>query len=174
MLTLSTLWIIKGIILAIVAFLGIITGYFLCLIAPEEIKEGYKYFISMQNILFSIIASVLVMFFTIGFTSTDSWLIMIIIPIILGVIVFFLLYWKNIVGSIYIFIGIPLYVLRDNADYLLTMSSLIFLIGIPIAGIAGYDYVKNEKIQKLELLKKLIIRYIWFVPATILPFILSY
>jgi hypothetical protein len=172
MLTLSTVWILKGTMLTIVAFLGVLAGYFLCLIAPEEIKDGYKYFAALQNILFSIFVSVLFMFLVGGFTNS---IIIIFVPIILGVIVFFILHWKNIVRRIYIFIGIPLYILRDSMGYLLAASTIIFLIGIAIAGIAANDYVKNEKIpEKIRLLKKLMIEYIWFVPAAILPFLLSY
>jgi hypothetical protein len=159
--------------LILVAFLGIFAGYFLSLIAPEEIKEGYKYFVIMQNTLFSILIAVIAFYFT-GMI-TGSALISIAVSLILAVLAFALLYSKNFVGALYVFLGITLYTVRDRTEYLIIISCLIYFIGITAASMLAYDYVKDEKIQHpKKYLAALLVRYVWFIPAAFLPFIFSY
>jgi len=160
------------ILLIIAVFMGIIAGYFLSLIAAEEIKPGYSYFVLMQNIVFSILIAVISLYLTQN----------LIIPVIAAVIIFSVLYWKNIVGNLYIFSGLLLFIVKNSPEYLILSSSLLFILGLPVAGISAYGFVKKLKIKnveqeiiekKLDLLKHLALRFIWFIPIALLPFLFS-
>lgn len=184
-------------ILAIIIFLGILSGYFLCLIAPEEIKPGYKYLIIMQNIVFAIFISVLAVFILrkfiilldFSFFSVQSQLFVLsfLMPtaagVLFGAIAFMLIKKKNVVLGLYKFTGIPLFFIFSYADFLIVLSSLLFIMGMPIATAQAYDYVRESKknsltdyriIKKKDLFKELMIKHAWFIPIAILPFFFSY
>ena len=127
----------------------------------------------MQNTIFSILIAVIAFYFT-G-TITGSAVISIAVSLIFAVAAFTLLYWKNFVGALYVFLGILLYTVKGNIEPLIIVSCLIYLIGITVASMLAYDYVKNEKIQHWgKYLGVLLVRYIWFIPVAFLPFLFSY
>jgi len=140
----------------LIAFLGLISGYFLALIAPEEIKPGYKYLVIWQNILISV---------AIGFVFSGF------ISVIVAVMVILLLLMKNLAPKLYIFSGLLIFL----ADNQLVMAVLVFLFGMPIAGTAAYDYVKKDKInEKMASFHHLIKNYIWYLPIAYIPYITTF
>lgn len=151
-------------LLPIIIFTGIFTGYFLSLIAPEELRDGRYYFEAFANVTLSLF--VLIVFLSITGNLYVS-------PGV-AIIFFLLLYWVKYVGLLYILSGAGIFFL-GKPEYLLFASIFLFLTGMALSSIIAVDYEENEMIKgKMQLLFHILKNYGWFLLAGLLPFLLSY
>lgn len=154
-------------LIVLVCFLGLISGYFLSFIAPEELKPGYKYIVIFQNILLSISIAILVA------SSFDNIVNSIGAAILCSVAIFYMTIKKDISARLYIFLGLPLFFMEGNE--LALYSSLVFILGVAIASLHAESFVKNEKINdKKNLFLSLMKKHWLFLVIGLLPFLFSY
>ncbi len=155
---------VNDILVTIVAFSGVLAGYFLSLIAPEELELGKKYFILFQNMSYALFLLVITFYFT----------SLIIVSSLVSVLVFSLGYFYNVSKFLYIPSGLLFFFVGQD-EILLLVSILFFLTGMGAGSYEATKYVKNEKVNgKINLLRSLLFYYGWFVPLAVLPFFLSY
>ena len=119
------------------SLLGIVIGYVLALIAPEELDNGMKYFrFIKQTIYLSIFALISFHFLSVNFLS--YFLVFVFITIIL-----FTILMKNhdlrFEFSVYSFFFIPYFLITDTNIQMLLVS-LIFLYGFPLGSL-----IKSER-----------------------------
>lgn len=112
----------------LIVFLGLGVGIALAYIAPEEMKDGKKYFIWMQNVILS-----LVLFFLLYFYRFNLML-----NLIISLALFFSLFFylnhkkKQTIRYVdYAFLGIMFYLSAKNTNLFLLLSSLMFIYGLP-------------------------------------------
>ncbi len=148
----------------ITAFTGILAGYLLALIAPEELEIGKKYFILFQNMAYTLFLFVLFSFFLETFIAS----------FVISIAFFTLTYFYDIAKILYIPSAAIFFFINDS-NVLLLSSFLFFLTGVGIASHEAVKYVKKEQIkQKKILLKNLIKKYGLAIPVAISPFLFSY
>ncbi|MGM5482945.1 MAG: hypothetical protein ACQESF_05760 [Nanobdellota archaeon] len=151
-------------LLLLIVFSGIVSGYFLSLIAPEELEQGQRYFEILRNILFGMFVYFLVQ----GLTHNT------IISLILAVTVFCLTYRVPYFSAYYALSGLSIFFLI-NSGYLLIVCVILFVLGLTMASLYSSCYVKYEKIkQKKALIVNILKAYFWFLIIGWLPFIFSY
>jgi len=131
----------------IIVFFGLIIGIILAYIAKEELKDGKKYFILLQNILLAII-----FFFCLFFYKTN-----LILTIAISLAVFFSLYFylntekrQRIRYIDYGLLGIFFYYASKNLNLFLLQSALIFIYGFP----TGSLLINIKKKNFLEIILK--------------------
>lgn len=153
-------------IVALLSFLGVIGGYFLVLIAPEEIEPGYKYFVIFQNLLLSsLIASIIIVFFNSKYVSFFA--------IGISLFVFYFLYRYNFAQRIFVAVPVVFVFLREESLVIFFMA-LIVVLGMGISTVQGIDYVKNEKIKKKkEFLLHLLKYHALYFLFALLPLFIS-
>ena len=140
---------------ALVAYLGLISGLMLSIVAKEELKAGRKYFFILQKVL-------LVLIFSILLVLRPGYL-----PIFLSVIFMnYLLVHKNLSSPmIYLFLAGVFYLSSIRLDIFIVEASLIFLYGFPTGSIVASKSIK-ESIMKIS-------RYSSFVLLAIVLFLLA-
>lgn len=148
---------INYLLVSLVAFLGIFVGFFLALYTKEELKQGKKYFILLQKILLTLIFGFLLFFFQIQLN------IILFISIIF--LVFLLVTDSNQQLPIYIALGIIFSITSCNHDIFLTVSSLIFLYGIPTGTLLTQKMLREKKIT---IIKNLLRTTMWFLVIAII------
>tara|TARA_Y100000310_G_scaffold209958_1_gene210570 strand:- start:865 stop:1329 length:465 start_codon:yes stop_codon:yes gene_type:complete len=111
-----------------VAYFGIVGGLILGKIAEEELKEGKKYFVLLQNVLVALALTFMLMFNKLN----------IIVSSVIGAGVFlFLIYLKKRYEKLYIpkiayvLFGIMFYFSSKMKSLFILESILIFLYGLP-------------------------------------------
>jgi len=139
----------------LIVFLGIVCGYALALIAPEEILPGKKH-------LYMAACALLGLYFG----SLEHSFAGIVIAACSAMLIFY-------IGRFYIWYilaGAFVYSAQGNIASL----GLLFLAGFPIATLDAQEYVDDDKITDWKsLLKKVLIKYSAFIPVAFLPFLLS-
>lgn len=110
---------INKLIIAIIAFLGLLAGQFLAKIAKEEVKPGLKYFKQLKRLI------LLALTFALLYPNIDqyaSW----IFPFIIGFILSFFLKKR------YLILGFSLVLASTiSPQFFLLVAILIFLYGLP-------------------------------------------
>ncbi|MFW5991466.1 MAG: hypothetical protein ACOCQX_04515 [Candidatus Nanoarchaeia archaeon] len=149
-------------LVVIVAFSGLIAGYLLSLIAPEELRPGQYYFEMIRYV------SLILFILLVGSSLTES-------PIISASVVllfFALLYFTGYIGLFYLLsAGLIIFLVQP---YILAGGILLFLCGMASASVLAVKYEKNEKIKnKTELLLHTFKVYGWFLIIGLLPFLFS-
>tara|TARA_Y100000310_G_scaffold345817_1_gene470422 strand:+ start:2219 stop:2677 length:459 start_codon:yes stop_codon:yes gene_type:complete len=125
-----------------VAYLGIIGGLILAKIAEEELKDGRKYFLLLQNILLMLALTFMLMFNKLNIILSSA----------IGVVVFILLiyfgkgYGKYIPKIAYVLFGFIFYFSSKIESLFIIESIIIFLYGLPTG---SFDYKK--KVYKILL-----------------------
>ncbi len=105
-------------LIALIAFLGLLGGYVLTFLAKEEIKPGKKYFLILQRLI--LIALALLLLSKVWTTTAF------IIPLILGLLVGFFLKVR------YLYLGLALAAAVNlPMDFFVLVASLVFLYGLP-------------------------------------------
>lgn len=117
---------IKEIIIFLISFLGVVSGFVMAHFTKEELKPGKKYFEILKKILLIIIAFIVIY-------ENISFSLEILIPFFFGILAGY------IVKKEYLYFGI---ILKSN---LYVLGSLIFIYGLP-AGTKHYMKKKKEKI----------------------------
>lgn len=111
-------------LIAVIAFLGLMVGYLLTVLAKEEIKPGKKYFLILQRVLLLALALVLL---------SQVWTKKVfIIPFILGIVVGYFLQFR------YLYLGLALAAsITLSVDFFVIVASLVFLHGLPYGSISS-------------------------------------
>lgn len=131
-------------LIALIAFSGLLVGYLLTFLAKEEIKPGRKYFLILERAL--LIALALVLFSQVWTTKSF------IIPLILGLVIGYFLKVR------YFYLGLALAASVTLAmDVFVLVASLVFLHGLPYGSIAS----------KIKLPMHMIL---FFIPVVIMLF----
>jgi len=130
------------VLVAIIAAIGLICGYFIAKIAKEELKEGRKYFIFLKRILLALI----LFFLLLGFE------VYILLSLIVSVLfLFFILYFfKNIVKKnvlIYLILALVFF-FSVKTKFFLIISSLIFIYGFPTGSLMFYQKKKEMALAR--------------------------
>lgn len=148
----------------LVCFLGIISGYFISLIAPEELRKGKTYFEWLARIIVF-----LIMLFFILIYETSSVFIIIFVIIVISLITIS----KTYLDYLYSLFSIIIFTVSNNQNFLIIESSLIFILGIITASLFMIKFEKDEIIQgsKLNIFFHLIARYGLFVIIGVLFFV---
>ena len=141
---------------SLIVYFGLILGGITAYMARDELKQGKKYFILMQNFILALIAAFLLYFFSIS----------IYFMIVASLIVFFALFlieksWKSY--FIYPLLAVIFYLSSKSLNLFMLESTLIFLYGFPTAAL----FVKKKKDILICSL-----RHISFIIISILPSIL--
>lgn len=110
--------------LIVLTFIGFVIGIILSLIAPEEMKDGKKYFIILRAIIF-----VFIIFITceiLGFHILVSTALSLLI-------ILFVLYKKteHINYFFYIILGVVFAISYIQQELFILQASLIFIFGLP-------------------------------------------
>lgn len=156
---------IENTITALLSFLGLIAGYFLVLIAPEEIEPGYKYFVIMQNVLFSsFIATVIIVLFSSRIVSFFA--------IGISLLVFHFLYKRDYVRRVF-FLTPLIYIFLNSQEMMIFFASLIVLLGMTVVAVQAIDYVKKEEVKKRKKFLFHILKYhSLFILVSLLPLLI--
>jgi predicted Na+-dependent transporter len=150
----------------LVSFLGIISGFFLSLIAPEELKPGKKYFDWIARIILF-----LIMFFFITYTKSG-----IFHYIYLLIIIFIVLIARDkYLDFSYPLFSIVLFFSIIDKTLLLIQSSLIFILGLVIASMFMMKYEKKEAIMgsRIKIFGMLLLRYVLFLVIGLIFFVFN-
>ena len=131
-------------LVSIAVFSGLLGGWIVGRIAKEELKNGKKYFVLLQRILFSAILLLVILF-----SIKNIWLSLFFIS---AMIYFFA--GKNTFKDItvYLLFSIIFY-LSQNRLFLL-QASLMFTYGFPAGSLI---YMKKKTV------KDIVVRHIWFI-----------
>jgi len=146
----------------LVSFLGLYCGMALAFIAPEELKQGRKYFVLFTRIIFVAILSLLLLSFGI------HWLFALILAI--G---YFALDYNCRIDERYIYalMAVVFILSAANATLLVFEASLIFFYGFP----AGTLF--TEKLVKKNIFAvagKLFLNYAHYLVIGALPLLVVY
>lgn len=162
---------IYDLITPVAVYLGVIGGYFLAMIAPEELKPGYKYLVIFQNIVSSIFVSVVALFLMNGIVKpipAD------IIAMLAAIGTYYYLCQKNLSRWIFMVGGIFIFFSRNDVNFHLLISVILFMIAAINVSAYAEKYVKKDEIKKKkELLLDVLKRYSLFFVFSILPYIVS-
>ena len=157
---------IQYILILLVCFLGIAFGFILSLIAPEELRQGKRYFDWLARILIFLI----MLFFIMSTTMT-------MFPIIFLVIVILIVLFarKSYLDYLYPLMGIVILLTVQDINVLVIESSLIFILGLVIASLFMVRFEKDEKISgsKTMMFLQLLLRYVLFLIIGLLFFLFS-
>ncbi len=143
---------------SLIVFVGIPTGIIVGKIAKEELKDGKKYFLRFQSILFALIV----------FFVLELYKVHIVISIIASLLVLFLSI-KIKEKYAYIIFAVVLALSIKRIDFFVIESALIFLYGLPTGSLIILNC--KYKIQK-SLLG--LFGYVHFLIISNLLFVLYY
>ncbi len=111
-----------------ISFLGLAFGIIIAFIAKDELKQGKKYFITLQNAIMALSVGVLAYFYKI-----DLYFV-----VILTLLIFFVLFYiENVKKSyvIYPLLAFIFYISSGITSFFVVESVLIFLYGFPTAAL---------------------------------------
>jgi len=152
---------VNYLIAAFIVFLGPFAGAALAMIAPEEFNTGKKYFILFKSIMY-----LLAILAAVGFTiySGLSYLIAVLMAILITAL--FVKKHRDIMR--YAALAVVFYMSTASQQLFILISSMIFMYGLPVGTLLAGDKVKD----KLELFKKIVMRYFLFVIIALALFVL--
>ena len=107
------------------SILGLFSGYLLSLIAPEELKDGKKYFIILRRALFVAISIILLH----SLWSTPVYFILFLAVV---AIITYLIEWKSFYFQILVY---TLFVSAQSFTNQEMIIPLLFLYGFPVAAL---------------------------------------
>ena len=130
---------------------GLFSGVFLAFIAPEELKQGRKYFVFARTLLFVLLVAVLVFSF---YTSN----LLVVFLCLLSLLDIFL----NRISEIlrFGFLGLFFYFGSQIDSLFILVCSLIFLYGLPAGTLIAHKESENSK---FVVLLKALIPYLVFL-----------
>lgn len=152
--------ILKYLLLLLICFLGVISGYAVSLIAPEELRHGKKYFAVTSIIL---LVSILALFnYHQGFNFFSM--------LFTGIVILLIIYNKRY----YPLLAIIIFLSLNNTQILTIQTSLIFLFGMftTLEFMTGCE--KNNMIEdKLGTMKAIVSRQALFIAVGAIFYILN-
>lgn len=129
---------------AIISYLGLFIGFFLALIAKEEIRPGKKYFILLQKVILLLIFIFLIVNIELNYQIILLFLVFAILQIYRTKKEF------NELPYTYIILAIIFYISSKRLNLFIIESSLIFLYGLP----TGSLLTKKSKKETIINLSK--------------------
>jgi hypothetical protein len=143
---------------AIVSYLGLVSGVFLASSNHDELKPGKRYLFSVQKIIFALIVlSIALVFKNALFT---------IVAAVISAVPFFVKK-KFYLPLIYPFLGIVFYIASYEKAAFVIIASLIFLFGIPSGTLLRIG--KNGKIKN-GFVKEILFNLGFFI--CLIPFLI--
>jgi len=130
---------INDVLILLFSLMGVVLGVILTLIAPEEIREGKKYFVLLKRFIF-ITIYLLVFVYLINQIY--------LYPFVLFSVILFILDFKSNKKILYVLhylVFIPPYFLNTNQNFQLILASLIFLYGFPVGSLLRIEHEKEER-----------------------------
>lgn len=142
---------------AIISYMGLFIGFFLAIIAKEELREGKKYFIYLQKIILLLIFVFLLIYLRLNNILTVIVLIAILIPLLKTE--------KTLNTSPYIYpiLAVILYLSSKTLNLFIIESSLIFLYGLPTGSLLTGKKKKESIINILANIPFILIAIILFL-----------
>ncbi|HII71874.1 TPA: hypothetical protein HA265_03925 [Candidatus Woesearchaeota archaeon] len=138
----------------VVVFLGVYAGALLAFIAPEELKNGKKYFRGLMHALVGFIAALLVYFYAYNIYWSLA------VGLLLLVMMYLLPHAHYVDQIVYLTMGAAFLLSTRNQELFIANSAMIFLYGMPLAS----DYIeRNSKKSKKTLLGDLFLAYGAFI-----------
>ena len=115
---------VTKLLIALIAFCGLLVGYLLTFMAKEEIKPGRKYFSILERAV--LIALVIVLL-------SQAWATkLFFIPLIIGTLVGYFLRFR------YFYLGLALAAsVTLSTDFFILVASLVFLHGLPYGSMSS-------------------------------------
>lgn len=147
---------INYILTSLAITLGLFIGLVLCIISPEELKPGKKYFNTAKHILFY-----LIIFFSLIFFYLNK----VYLLITLIILVFYFLEFKFKDQITYLLLSILFYLSSSGKNSFLIISSLIFIYSILISINLRIKYIHKNNKQIIKLLLK---SYVWFFVGSVI------
>ena len=127
-----------------ISLLGLVAGYALARIAPEELESGMKYFQLIKKIVFIILSGVVSYYLYPNKLLALFLVLSIILFYLISKKLFVEMYHKIILEFlIYLFFITP-YVLINNQQFKLMIASLLFIYGFPLASIIYHENKKRS------------------------------
>jgi hypothetical protein len=139
---------------SLICFGGLILGIILANITKEELKEGRKYFMGLQNIFFA-----LIIFFLLYF-NTNIYLAVVVSFTVLVLLIF--LKQPKMSYMAYPLMAIVFYLSSKSTETFIIESSLIFLYGFPTGSLL-IDFKKKNHL-------KIIVNHLIFIVIAIALF----
>ena len=140
------------IITAIISFVGLIIGVFLTNSNKDELKPGRKYFILFQKIIWALIISISSLAYNLPSWASVVILIFTVLP--------FLDEKQISAPSMYLFLGVILYLSSKSINLMAINASLIFLFGLPTGTLEMID--EDGKI-KGKFIKEILMNLGFFI-----------
>ncbi|MBW2964267.1 hypothetical protein KY363_02300 [Candidatus Woesearchaeota archaeon] len=142
------------IITTLFAFLGVYVGAVLAFICPEELKPGKGYLRSFMNTVLIFLA--LILLYAYGAHIA--------VLILLGVAATIFLYYTSdntpINQIAYFILGIALFFAARSTDLFITISSMIFIYGLPLGSLF---VLRKGKKSKRTILADILLNFGFFV-----------
>ncbi|MBT4824752.1 hypothetical protein HN695_04215 [Candidatus Woesearchaeota archaeon] len=154
---------LQYLLILLTSFSGIIFGYVLSLIAPEELNPGKKYFEWLARFLVLLI----MIFYIINTPLT-------IFPLLfLAIIILMVIFSREYLFYIYPLFGLVIWASLYNQQLLIIQSSLIFILGIVISSMYMVQHEKKEEIigSKFNILLQILLRTFLFLVIGVLFFL---
>ena len=144
----------------IVSFSGVFAGHILALLAKEELKQGKRWFMLLEKIIFILILLV----FSLYVFSVRKFILL---AGVLAFLIYFRLSRTKIKQSlVYLGLGALLFLLSDSPVFTVE-AALIFLYGLPLGSLLTYELRRKKE---MVVLKELLIQYgIFLVVGIALP-----
>ncbi len=147
---------------SLIITLGLFIGLLLTIISPEELKPGKFYFKVTKHITFY-----LIIFFSLIFFKQNT----VHILITLTILVFYFLEMKLKGILSYLLLSVIFYLSTQNQSQFLIISSLLLIYTIFISINLRNKYIKKNNLQ---IIKLLILNYIWFFISTLVLYYAFY
>ncbi len=150
----------------LIAYSGLFAGFLQCLISPEELKSGYKWFFHVQNTTISA-----VIYLVVRNISGDG-ILSVLVAASVASIIFILGYKVDFYSRLFVFT--PLFLYLSGSSELPYVTMLLFIAGMARVSMDGFDHVDGRKLKNpISFFKKVAVRYILYLPVGLLPFLLS-
>jgi hypothetical protein len=150
----ASAYMLTYILTAVFSFLGVYVGALLAFIAPEELKPGKMYFKALMNTLLVFIVLILLYAYNAN----------IFVLILLGILGSISLYYTSDTTPInqvaYFLLGIAFFFSVKTVDLFITISSMIFIYGLPLGSLF---VAKRLKKSKKTLLTDIFLNFSFFL-----------
>ncbi len=157
---------IQYLLILIVCFSGIIFGFILSLVAPEELRPGQKYL----NWLLKLLVFLVVFFFIIQSVNTFFTLAFLFVVVVSATIL-----GKRYLQYIYPLFSIILLIVSRSQTLLVIEASLVFMIGLVMSSLYMVNFENSENIvgSKMKIFFELVLRNVLFLIIGILFYIFA-
>ncbi|MFH1063828.1 MAG: hypothetical protein V1729_01975 [Candidatus Woesearchaeota archaeon] len=152
-------YMVSYIVTTVFVFFGVYVGALLAFIAPEELAPGKLYFKALMNTLLVFIILILLHAYNAN----------LFVLIFLGVVMSITLYYTHLTSPInqiaYFLLGIAFFFSTKSVELFITITSMIFIYGLPL----GSLYVaRRMKKSKKTLLADVFLNFSFFMVVSLM------